>query len=150
MSKDKRIDELAAVELFSSCTKKELQRLAGITDLADVPDGKVLCQEGQRGHECFVIREGKVRVSVDGSPVAVLGPGAVVGEMALLSRRPRVARVVADGPVSLYVIGARAFQPMLEDNPGLAMRLLRTLSDRLADLELDVLAGRAESPVPTS
>lgn len=132
---DQKIDDLAGVELFSRCSTKELRRLATITDRLDLEDGRVLCREGTIGHECFIVIEGTVQVSVEGRPMGTVVAGEVLGEMALLNQRRRVATAVTDGPVSVYVIHANRFGPLVEDMPSIATSMLRTVSDRLAALE---------------
>lgn len=92
------------------------------------------------GHECFVIIEGTVRVSIEGRTVSTVGAGEALGEMALLSHRPRVASATTDGPVSAYVIHANQFASLIEETPSIAVSMLHTLSDRLAELE-SVSAG---------
>ena len=50
----------------------------------------MLIREGERGREFFVIVTGEVEVRRKGRKMATLGPGSFVGEMALLSKIPRV------------------------------------------------------------
>src|SRR5450631_2847250 len=84
---------LAGVSLFAACTAQELAAIVSVTTLIDVPAGRVLCRQGERGDQGFVIVDGTAVVTVDGDPVAMLGPGECFGEMALLDGGPRIATV---------------------------------------------------------
>ena len=90
-----KIALIKSAPLFENCSKQELQSIAQIADELDVREGKVLIREGERGREFFVIVTGEVEVRRKGRKMATLGPGSFVGEMALLSKIPRVATVTA-------------------------------------------------------
>ena len=92
---NQKMQLLKDAPLFDHCSKQELQRIASIADQLDVREGKVLIREGERGREFFVIVEGEVEVRRKGKKVKTLGPGSFVGEIALLSKIPRVATVTA-------------------------------------------------------
>ena len=65
-SRDAKVKHLAEVPLFEACSKADLARIAALADELDVPAGRVLMRQGEFGHECFVILEGKARVSFRG------------------------------------------------------------------------------------
>jgi cyclic nucleotide-binding protein len=86
---DPKIKALSTVGLFSGCSKKELQSVARLCTPLSLEEGFVLTTEGTPGRECFVITDGKARVTIGGRKVGEVGPGECVGEMALLEARPR-------------------------------------------------------------
>ena len=131
-----KIELLRHVPLFEGCSKQELQKIAQIADQLDMPEGKVLIKEGDRGREFFVIVEGDVEVRRKGRRVKNLGPGDFIGEISLLSKIPRVATVKSLTPVSLLVITDRAFLALLEQAPSLAVKVARTLAERVGENEL--------------
>jgi CRP-like cAMP-binding protein len=133
---NQKMDLLKHAPLFAHCSKQELQRIAGIADQLDVREGQVLIQEGERGREFFVIVEGEVEVRRKGKKVKTLGPGSFVGEIALLSKIPRVATVTAIEPTSVLVITDRAFMDLCEKSPSIAVKVARTLADRVGENEL--------------
>ena len=133
---NQKMDLLKHAPLFAHCSKQELQRIAGIADQLDVREGKVLIQEGERGREFFVIVEGEVEIRRKGKKVKTLGPGSFVGEIALLSKIPRVATVTAIEPTSVLVITDRAFMDLCEKSPSIAVKVARTLADRVGENEL--------------
>src|SRR5690606_34210047 len=94
MARGSSVDHLAQVSLFSSMSKRELQKIARVSDEVSVPEGKVLVEEGTRGREAFVILDGKAVVRRNNRRVATLGPGDHFGELALLDGGPRTASVV--------------------------------------------------------
>ena len=66
--------------------------------------GRTLVQQGDPGEELFLLFDGVLRVEVDGKPVAEVGPGAIVGEMALLHEGRRLATLRAVTPCRIAVI----------------------------------------------
>jgi CRP-like cAMP-binding protein len=135
MARRNALDELARVPLFSACSKKELQIIARRAEHVNVPAGKVLVREGAAGAEFFVIVEGTAEVSRHGKEVAILGPGAFFGDLALLDRAPRNATITAKTPMELMVLGQREFAAMIDDVPGFAHKLLTGLAHRLREYD---------------
>jgi CRP-like cAMP-binding protein len=63
-----------------------------------------LVQKGQQGDELFLLFDGVLRVEIDGQPVAEVGPGAIVGELALLQEGRRMATLRAVTPCRVAVV----------------------------------------------
>ena len=114
------LENLRTVPLFSACSRRELGKLAKAGDELTVDDGYVLTSQGDVGREAFVVVEGQAVVKRGNRKVATLGPGDCVGELALLDHGPRTATVVADGPMTLFVLGSRQFAGVIEDVPTLS------------------------------
>ena len=66
--------------------------------------GRTLVEQGQPGEELFLLFDGVLRVEIDGEPVAEVGPGAIVGEMALLHQGRRMATLRAVTPCRVAVV----------------------------------------------
>jgi hypothetical protein len=66
--------------------------------------GRTLVEQGQHGDELFLLFDGVLRVEVDGKPVAEVGPGAIVGELALLQQGRRMATLRAVTPCRVAVV----------------------------------------------
>jgi CRP-like cAMP-binding protein len=132
---DKYLDHLGGVRLFSTLSRKELQKVAKAADELDLPEGLAFVQQGEPGHECFVIVEGTASVLIDGSQVNTLGPGDHFGELALLDGGPRTATVVASSPIKVLVIGQRQFASLLEQVPEIARKMLQSLASRIRYLD---------------
>lgn len=131
MKSDSRLGLLAAVGLFAGCSKKELQKIAPLTDMVEAVPGEVLARESKPGEELFVIASGSARVTLRGKEIAILYPGDTFGEMALLARGPRSATVTAQTPMTLCVLGPREFATLLEDVPQVGRKILRAMASRL-------------------
>jgi CRP-like cAMP-binding protein len=112
-------DVLKSVPLFEHCSRRELGKIAAITEEIAVEDGEVLITEGDRGRDFFVIISGEVEVRRKGRRVATLGPGTYFGEIALLSQQPRTATVRAVTPLRLLAIADRDFVELLDAIPEL-------------------------------
>lgn len=131
--KDEKLDQLGRMWLFSACSKRDLQVIGRASDEVDVPAGKVLTEEGRQGHEFYLILDGQAAVRRNGKKVATLGPGQYFGELSLLDKGPRSATVAADTDMRLLVLGQREFNGTLDEVPGLAHKLLRTMAARLRE-----------------
>lgn len=129
----KYLEHLAAIRLFSSCTEKDLQKIAKASDEIEVEVGRELTVEGQIGHEAFVIVAGTADVSIDGEVVNTLGPGDEFGELALLDGAPRAATVTATTNMVVLVISQRAFLALLDEVPGLARKVMVNLAGMVRD-----------------
>lgn len=136
---DAKIDLIKAAPLFEGCSKQELQSIARIADELDIREGKVLIREGERGREFFVLVRGEVEVRRKGRKMATLGPGSFFGEVALLSKIPRSATVTAMTPLDVLVITDRAFLDLLVKMPSIAVKVARTLAERVGANEINDL-----------
>jgi CRP-like cAMP-binding protein len=136
--------ELANVALFAGCTRKELAEIARLTFEVQRSAGATLCQEGETGLECLIIVEGEASVTVTGTPVASIGPGDFVGELALLDRRPRAATVTALTDLRALALSRSEFNSLLAQVPSVAPRMLATMGSRLRSADELVVAGSRE------
>jgi CRP/FNR family transcriptional regulator, cyclic AMP receptor protein len=132
---DQRIEALAEVPLFRGCPHGELERVASLADETSFPAGATLMRQGRLGHEAFVLLEGEATVAIDGTPVATLQPGDIVGEMALLEREPRVATVTATDDVRALVLTPNGFNAVLDASPTVTRRVMATLAHRLREIQ---------------
>jgi CRP-like cAMP-binding protein len=136
-SQDKKVESLKRAPLFADLSRKELVQLARLSDDVEVPAGRVLCEEGDRGREFFVLVEGEVDVARNGRRVAKLGPGDFVGEISLLEQTPRTATVSAKTPLRFFVLTPKEFQQVLDENPSVERKILRALARRVLELSRD-------------
>jgi CRP/FNR family transcriptional regulator, cyclic AMP receptor protein len=139
---DTRVDLIRNLPLFELCSKRDLRRIAALAAERQLEPGTELIREGEPGTEFYVVVEGEVDVRRRGRRVARLAEGSYVGEIALLSRSPRTATVVAATPLRVLAITGRDFVELLDSLPELWLKVARTLADRVeADEAMD--AGRA-------
>jgi CRP-like cAMP-binding protein len=136
LRKDVKLELIKKVPLFSRCSKDSLEEISGIADELDLPDGRELTREGERGREFFVLVEGEVDVTREGNHVRTLSSGDFFGEIALISNEPRTATVKAKGPVRVLVITDRAFKALVERSPGIDAEVREAVAERTAADEL--------------
>ncbi len=129
----KHHDHLLAVPLFSKFSKHDLDHVHNVSTELDIPAGKALMEEGQIGHEMFVVLGGTLEVTRHGEHVADIGPGGFAGELALLAHRRRNSSVVAKTDCHVLHIDGRGFMALLEDVPHLAVRMLPIIAARASE-----------------
>jgi CRP-like cAMP-binding protein len=129
------VERLRRLPLFGELDHHDLAQLLRWVQEVEFADGDLLFEQGAMPHELYVIEEGSVEVSRDGRRVATLGPGEVVGEMALLKLERRWATVIATGGVRAVSLGADDLASMSEQMPELAERLRETMLRREYDNE---------------
>jgi CRP/FNR family transcriptional regulator, cyclic AMP receptor protein len=107
---------------------------------------EILFLAGDPGEGCFRLNEGLLKVSMV-SPtgaeriLAILGPGSIVGDMAMIDGRPRSASVSALRDCKLSFVSRSAFEAVAEKNPEIYKHLLSLLAARLRDTDQVVAAG---------
>lgn len=124
---------MSELPFFRGWTKEELGYLDRVAERVTYEPGETLIREGRTGLEFIVILEGDVQVAVAGEPVAMLGAGDHVGEMALLDGSRTSATVTATTPVRALLVESRAFRGLLDMAPSLDRKLLISLTRRLRE-----------------
>ncbi len=137
-----RLAQLQGIELFSGLKPAALELVARIAREETHERGAKLFGHGDLGEKLYLILEGKVRISreVPGmgeEALAVLGPGQVFGEMALLDEAPRSADAHIHESCTLLTIPRDSFDDLLFLNKELAYEVLwsvvRLLTRRLRE-----------------
>jgi CRP-like cAMP-binding protein len=99
------------------------------------PKNTMICSEAEPGDELYIIQKGAIRVSkiVDDKEVllALLKPGDIFGEMALLENKPRSASGIAHEDLSVMVVNRANFQRMVQSQPQIVTRLTQLLAERI-------------------
>lgn len=132
--------EVAPQVPFSSLEAPALTALFRTLEEVTVDTGHVLIEEGAPGNEAYVVARGELQVQRQGResgapPVALarLGSGALFGEMALLSRSPRAASVVACRPSVILRISRQALDDVAIAEPSIAATLAQFTRRRMID-----------------
>ena len=131
LRKDAKAELLRRVPLFALCSKRELGEVAGVADELHVPGGRTLTTEGRHDRDLVVIVEGAAEVRRSGRKIATLGAGDFLGEIALVTARPRTATVTTTTPSRLLVITERDFRDLMQRMPSITLKVLETVSARL-------------------
>jgi CRP-like cAMP-binding protein len=115
------IAPLRRIPLFAGLDDAELGRLAAVAETVELAPGAVIIREGDAGDSLFVVLTGELAVTKRSGkvevPLAVVGPGEVQGELAVLEGRPRTATVRAVGPATLLCLRRDALLDVLGRQP---------------------------------
>jgi CRP-like cAMP-binding protein len=134
MARDEHLRLIASVPLFKYCTRSQLQEIAKVADEIILPAGMVLDRQGEIGFDLLILLDGTATVTRDGHHVATVTSGDIVGELAVISGRPRNATVVAETEIRVLVLTRRGLDQLLDDIPGLAKHLLYEVTARLVEV----------------
>lgn len=126
---------LQSVPLFEGLSRKTLERLSRDMDEVDLPEGKVLAQQGRFAYEFFIIEEGTAGVTREGQRVGELGPGDFFGEIGLLEGDRRTATVTTTSPMRAIVMTGRDFRSMEQEQPEVGRQIRAKMEERLTDRE---------------
>ncbi len=129
---------LSSVKGFTGIDRDDLESLAERVQVQTFEPGEALMRSGEPGDTMHVIQTGRLRVPIEDAEgvekmVFHLGPGDLVGEMALLTGEPRSADVLAEEATTTLVIDRATLQPLLEEYPSLAQFLSEILGRRLEE-----------------
>jgi CRP/FNR family cyclic AMP-dependent transcriptional regulator len=131
---------LKTVAIFKSLDDTELGEVADVCRIEEFVSGEYIFREGEHGNRLYLIVEGDVRISRDvpGSgeeALAILKPGALFGEMAVLDRSERSTHAISNGGTKVLTITRPDFEMLLDFNREMAYKVLwsvtRLLSGRL-------------------
>ena len=114
---------LLATDLAVTVPANELEMLGRLATTLQIPAGGQIMRADEFGRECFVVIDGQFIIELDELTVLV-GPGSVIGEMALLTLKPRTATVTARVDSSVYVLNRSEFATVLDTCPKLARFVL--------------------------
>jgi CRP-like cAMP-binding protein len=125
---------LAELPIFEDLSRHELKKIRQLMTPITLPAGRRFIIEGSNDMEAFIILEGEALVERDGVEVARIGPGDVVGEMAVLAGVPRTATVTATTEVTAEVLNRREFISLLDREPEVMKNVLVSALRRLHQL----------------
>jgi CRP/FNR family cyclic AMP-dependent transcriptional regulator len=137
---------LRTIDLLSDLPERLSSTLLANAKPVKLSADEVLFLAGDPGDGCYRLEEGLLKVSMD-SPsgaeriLAILGPGAIVGDMAMIDGRPRSASVSALRDCKLSFVRRAAFEVVAAKNPEIYKHLLSLLAARLRDTDQVVAAG---------
>jgi type IV pilus assembly protein PilB len=130
---------LKNVKLFNELSPESLAKLGACLKTAEFPPAEVIVREGAPGVSMYIIRSGLVEIRKKDPAtgidflVAQLSEGAAVGEMSLLTGKPRSATVTTVQPTIVFVLTRADFRNLLTQHPEISLGLARILAERLED-----------------
>jgi CRP/FNR family cyclic AMP-dependent transcriptional regulator len=126
-----RVAVLQRVGLLSAVPGDRLIAVARLVEEVRVGPGVTIIERGAVEDWLFVVADGRVRVHIDTRTLVESGPGAVVGELAVLAPAPRSASVTTMEPTLLLRLRRRPFEELLDDRPEIARVVISTLARML-------------------
>ncbi|MFH1872061.1 MAG: cyclic nucleotide-binding domain-containing protein [Pseudomonadota bacterium] len=109
----------------------ELQHALGDPTPTSAAAGQTVVTKGAVGACMFVVTEGRIAISVDGTVIEHVGPGGAFGEMALVDRTGRSATATAETDSAWLLIGRNEFLAMVKSRPAFGIALMRSMSARV-------------------
>ncbi len=144
------LDALKSTYLAAGLTDEQLAELSELATSRTFLPAQRIIRHGDNASDLFVILEGRVNIlTADGDKLAEIGPGATIGEIALIDARPRTADAVCIGTVQAAVFDAKALRNEMNSNREMGFMLLANLSRvlcgrlREANLKVDALMDKA-------
>jgi CRP-like cAMP-binding protein len=135
MSLNRTLAVLRDMPLFRRVDQSRLRVIALMGETATLSAGERLAEKGEPGDAAYVVISGEVdiRIPTAGGEVSVarLGRGEIVGEMALLTDRPRSAAMVAATDLVLLRLDRATLLSLLREFPDVALEMIRVLALRL-------------------
>ena len=142
MDLDARIENLSRVAIFKGLSRPALELVSRVATEESHVSGTKIFEHGDPGDKLYILLEGKVRISreiagMGEEALAILGPGSVFGEMALLDEAPRSADARVHEQCRVLAVPKDAFEDLLFLHKDLAYEVLwsvvRMLTRRLRE-----------------
>ena len=130
------LQDLSRVSMFASVPQAAVQSLVDLVRPVNFHAGEVLFEQEEPGEELFFIRQGRVQLFQDDRPFKSVEAGQVLGEMALLTGEPRMARAVADTGVHALMLRTDDFAQLRKQYPELDLALRELVTSRMEELRV--------------
>lgn len=131
---------IESVPIFSSITEEELLKITAITTDRTYQKGEMVYLQGDEGGKLYVLHKGRVKITRLGTSgkeqvIRVLGPGAFMGELSLLSPVPMTDNAEALETTTMCMIDGKELKGLMLENPSIALKIIEELSRRLESVE---------------
>lgn len=151
---ERRIALLGDVDLFETLSADELRTLANTLVAAPYVKGSSITRQGRVAHWLYLIVAGEADVWIEQNGrrthIATLMPGAVFGEMGMMTGEPRRATVTARTDVEALRLGKKGFESVLRARPEIAREISAVIASRQTQLVLAEQAARSGPQEPES
>ncbi|MEM8538804.1 MAG: cyclic nucleotide-binding domain-containing protein, partial [Pseudomonadota bacterium] len=134
----RKLREIARTELFSGISIRNQRLLAFAARWYDAPAGQRVFSIGEKADAAYLCTSGKARLSYDGADgiernVTEVLPGRLIGDLAIILGEKRQLHLTADEDTTFLRIGGPEFRAVLENDNGVVLSLLETVSGYLAN-----------------
>lgn len=139
------METFRAIPIFSECEAVHLQLLAFSAVRESFPAGAAIFEQGSLRGAAYLILDGEVLLaSADQGPMGTAGPGAFLGEVAMIGNRPYSLTATAAEPVTAVRIDRELFMRVAGEFPEFGRAVFSVLSRKL-DMALDELEATRQS-----
>jgi CRP-like cAMP-binding protein len=121
-----------------------LRMLAIGSEQRDFARGDLLFNAGDDADAGFIVQRGAFRIEDHGGAEVIAGPGALIGELALVVAMPRPSSAIALEHSSVIRVARSLFQRVLESDPAAARRLRDEFANRTSQLASEILMAGAK------
>ncbi len=115
------------------------------TDLLQIGAGEPVFKVGDPGDRMYVLMAGEADIVVGNIVVERAGPGALLGELALVDATPRTATVMAVTDCSLLPIDVKRFRFLVQETPNFALHVMKVIAERLRRMDRRLLEVQGTS-----
>lgn len=129
---------LKEMSLFSQLPDSALAEMAAALLPRRLAAGEILFNQGDPGDELIIVEQGSIAIFVptegapgEGQPIRIFHAGELLGEMALIDRKPRSASARAEEPSMIRTLNGEKFRALLNQNADMAFSVMAGLSDRI-------------------
>jgi CRP/FNR family transcriptional regulator, cyclic AMP receptor protein len=116
---------------FDSFTPREVARISAHGRRVKLPEGWSPIWEKTPADKAYIILDGAVSVRRDGAEIAVLGPGDIVGEAAIVGHKLRTATIVATSPLQAIHFTDTDIRELIEEMPAFAQKIAEVAQSRM-------------------
>jgi CRP-like cAMP-binding protein len=121
--------------MLKHLSPEAVRSLTAAASRVTLQSGQILFREGDPTGGVFIVEDGHIALTRNGTPIAELGPGQMFGEMASLDGGPRVVTVTASEPTTLVAIPPEAYNAAVYGNLAVLTEVLRVVLSRVRGLE---------------
>ena len=135
------LERVATLRLLGTAA---LRMLAIGSEQRGFARGDVLFNSGDEADAGFVVQRGAFRIDDGAGAEMIAGPGALIGELALITAMPRPSTAIAIEHSAVIRIARSLFQRVLESDPAAARRLRDDFANRTSQIASDILMAGAK------
>jgi CRP-like cAMP-binding protein len=144
MSIEEDVDLLERVPTLRLLGMTALRMLAIGSEQRDFARGELLFAAGEDADAGFIVQRGSFRIADDNGAETIVGPGALIGELALVVAMPRPSTATALEHSSVIRVARSLFQRVLESDPAAARKLRDEFANRTSQIASDILMAGAK------
>jgi CRP/FNR family transcriptional regulator, cyclic AMP receptor protein len=109
----------------------EINVFRNAADAESLEAGATLFREGDPGDVMYAVAEGSIELIVDGTVVENVGPGGILGELALIDAAPRSATAIAATATRIVRVDHPRFNYLVHEHPTFALQVMTVMAERL-------------------